>query len=220
MGHSFFKVAHKIVIATRREFFKTLSYSILALLALVGNSLVIATVYRNKNLLSTTHWLIVNMAVSDLLLPVFVAPRQISEIWRQSWFIDGVLGRALCKLVPFSQDISGTVSVLSLAIIAVDRLLLVVFPTKELLFSPQRTRISILATWIISSALDGSYFYNFRLTTHDGTLYCVNKWEPAFENKRASKIHFTISFVFFFVIPLGLLVVIYGIIVRVMQQHN
>ena len=200
--------------------FKTLSYSILALLSLVGNSLVINTVYRNKNLRSTTHRLIVNMAVSDLLLPVFAVPRQISEIWRQSWLIDGVLGNALCKLVPFFQDISGAVSVLSLVIIAVDRLFLVVFPTKKSIFTLQRTTISILATWIISSALYASYFYNSRLTTHDGTLYCMYNWEPAFENKTASKIHFTIPFVFLLVTPLGLLVVIYSIIVRVMQQRQ
>lgn len=199
---------------------KTASYGILAFLSVLGNSLVIATVYRNKNLRSTTHRMILNMAISDLLLPMFAVPRQIGQIWHQSWLINGVVGKALCKLFPFFQDISGAVSVLSLVIIAVDRLWLVVFPTKRPFFKVQRTTVAIIATWVIASSLYVAYFYSSRLVTLSGELACQYNWEPAFDNATASKIHFLVSFISLVILPLILLIVIYGSIVRVLHQRE
>ena len=75
------------------------------------------------------NFFIVNMAMSDLLYPIFGIPRLIvSELYVDSWLIGGPLGQALCKLLPYLSDISLTVSIQSLVLIAVDRFGAVVYP--------------------------------------------------------------------------------------------
>lgn len=79
-------------------------------------------VCRDRNMRTTTNFLIVNMAVSDLLVPVFAMPRACVEIFNGNlrWLIGGVLRDTLwtlCKLTAFPQDISTAVSVQSLVAI-------------------------------------------------------------------------------------------------------
>ncbi|KAL9972503.1 hypothetical protein ACROYT_G018819 [Oculina patagonica] len=77
---------------------------------------------RNKRMQSITNYLIVNMAVSDILITVLSVPRRITEILvgPRRWLVGGILGSALCKSFSFLQDISTAVSVLSLLVIAID----------------------------------------------------------------------------------------------------
>ena len=47
------------------------------------------------------NFFIVNMAMSDLLFPIFLFPRIVTHFYLDSWLISGPLGQALCKLLPF-----------------------------------------------------------------------------------------------------------------------
>ena len=50
---------------------KTFAYSVIMIISLFGNLAVIFIVLRNKRMWTTTNYLIVNMAASDLLISVF-----------------------------------------------------------------------------------------------------------------------------------------------------
>lgn len=104
---------------------KALAYSLLLVFSLLGNTLIIMVVCRDDKMKTTTNLLIVNMAVSDLLVPIFAMPRANVEIFYGNlrWLIDGAFGEALCKLTSFFQDISTAVSVQSLVAISVERFL-------------------------------------------------------------------------------------------------
>ena len=75
--------------------------------------------------------LIPNMAMSDLLYPIFLFPVQLAEMHVGSWFIGGTLGQALCKLKVFLADCFVLVSIQSLVLIAVDRLGALVVPLRS-----------------------------------------------------------------------------------------
>ena len=111
---------------------KTFACCLIAFGSLVGNSLVIFVIFKNRGMRSTINYFIVNMASSDLLFTVFVTPRLIAALYLgpERWLVGGTFGSVLCKLDHFIQDISTAVSILRLVAIAFDRLYGVVFPMK------------------------------------------------------------------------------------------
>lgn len=152
---------------------KTLAYCLLLVVSLLGNTLIIMVVYRDNKMWTTTNLLIVNMAVSDLLVPIFAMPRANVEILYGNlrWLIDGVLGETLCKLTAFFQDISTAVSVQTLVAIAVDRFYAVWFPLKAARIKP-RVKYVILLIWWISTLIHAPYLYGFKIGTFSGKTYC------------------------------------------------
>ncbi|EDO43782.1 predicted protein, partial [Nematostella vectensis] len=101
------------------------AFSLVLIVSLIGNILVILVVYKNKNMRKTINYFIVNMAASDIIIPVLVMPMQIARTANSetqgAWLVEGTAGLALCKIVYFLADISGPVSILSLVCMAVDR---------------------------------------------------------------------------------------------------
>jgi hypothetical protein len=74
-------------------------YSVIFLLAVIGNSLVILTLVQNKRMRTITNLFLLNLAVSDLFLGVFCMPfTLVGAILR-----DFVFGEIMCKLLPYLQ---------------------------------------------------------------------------------------------------------------------
>ena len=107
---------------------KTFAYCLVFLVSLAGNTVIGIIVFKKKTMRKPINFLIVNMAMSDLLFPIFVIPGEIQRLYIDSWLIGGPLGQALCKLVPFVLDVSLGVSIQSLNLIAVGRFRAVVYP--------------------------------------------------------------------------------------------
>ena len=125
----------------------TFAYCLIFLVSLAGNTIIGIIVYKTKTMRKPSNFLIVNMAISDLLFPIFVIPREIQRLYIDSWLIGGPLGQALCKLVIFLSDVSFAVSVQNLVLIAVDRFGAVVYPLRSPLISLKLCPFFILATW-------------------------------------------------------------------------
>lgn len=74
-------------------------YSIIFLLAVVGNILVILTLVKNIRIRTNTNVFLLNLAISDLIVAVLCMPfTLIGTLLR-----DFVFGETMCKLVPFMQ---------------------------------------------------------------------------------------------------------------------
>ena len=135
------------------------------------------------------NFMIVNMAMSDLLFPIFALPVILAELHADSWLIRGILGEALCKLVYFLQDISTAVFVQSLVLITVDRFGAVVFPLRSLLISSKLCLVFIPATWIVASVVFTPYLFALKLVDKRGDLTCALRWKETF-GESSSKVHF------------------------------
>jgi len=57
--------------------------------------------HKTRTMRKPINFLIVNMAMSDLLFPIFLISRDIQLLYVNSWLIGGPLGKVLCKLVNF-----------------------------------------------------------------------------------------------------------------------
>ena len=99
----------------------TFAFCLIFLVSLAGNTIIGIIVYKRKTMRKPLNFLIVNMAMSDLLVPIFSIPRDIQLLCTNSWLIGDPLGEALWKLVNSLPNASFAVSIQSLTLIAVDR---------------------------------------------------------------------------------------------------
>ena len=77
---------------------KTFAFCLILLVSLAENTVIGITVYKKKTIRKPINFFIVNMAMSDLLFPIFLIPLDIQLLYINSWLIGGSLGEA-CKLV-------------------------------------------------------------------------------------------------------------------------
>lgn len=195
----------------------TTAYCIVLLLSLFGNSMIILVVYRNQRMWTTSNYLIVNMAASDLLLPFFAVPRMIVEVLvgKERWLIAGTGGLMLCKLAYFLQDVSTAVSVQSLLAITAERFYAVKFPLKAAAMK-SKIRYVIPITWFTAMALHAPYLQVFQLHMTHGDLYCVQRWTMSSKSKF---IYFVLILSLVFGFPLITIIVLYaGIVYKLFRQ--
>ncbi|XP_054164549.1 cholecystokinin receptor-like [Oppia nitens] len=92
-------------------------YSLIFLLAIIGNILVIITLAANRRMRSVTNRLLLNLAVSDLLLAVFCMPFTLMVVLYKQF----IFGQLMCSLISYMQAVLVMVSVWTLVVVSVER---------------------------------------------------------------------------------------------------
>lgn len=202
---------------------KTVAYAIIMLGSLIGNSAIVLVIFKTQRLRTTTNFLIANMAVSDLLMPLFAMPRMMTAVHfgANRWLIGGNFGLAMCKLAPLFQDVSTAVSTQSMVLIAVDRFYNVFYPVKAAVMSFKVVKTTVPFVWLIAVVVHSPYFYIFRIYTHKDEAYCLLNWSPPFEDDmQAQEIYFVLLFAVLFIVPLCAITALYtAIITRLKRQQ-
>ena len=190
----------------------TVAYCLIYVVSLVGNSCIGIIVYKTRTLRKPINIFIVNMAMSDLLVLLIYIPLKVVNLYRYSWLISGVLGSALCKLIPFLSEISYIVSVLSLILIAVGRFGAVVWPLHSPLINLKKCTFLILATWIVVMTSASPDLFVYTLEKYKGEVFCLYQWEEAF-GESASLTDYALAYHLVFLhTPIILLIIIYSTI--------
>ncbi|XP_031552518.1 galanin receptor type 1-like [Actinia tenebrosa] len=195
---------------------------VLAILSLVCNVLILFVIYKDKRLKTPANVFIMNMAISDLIYPLLVIPKEIAMIYtNHTWIVKGHLGTFLCKMVHFLQDISTFVSIQSHIAIAIERFCAVMLPLKTFQSSKCNRRLGVIATWLISTVYTSPYFYTFRLlpTKPEGSYVCVHLWEPVFNNYIAQKKYYLTSLIIMYLLPLLLAIVLYSVLLMRLRRR-
>ena len=205
---------------TAEKIGKTFFYSSIFLVSLAGNTVIAIIVYKTKPMRKPINFLIVNMAMSDLMYPIFLIPMSIQGVYIDSWMIDGPLGQALCKLVFFLTHASGLVSILSLVLIAVDRCGAVVFPLRSPPISSKLCPFFILTTWIIAMVVGSPYLFAMKLVKYPHALECQIQWDDVFGETLSFKNYFVAFSVVFIFIPLVLIAILYITILLKLKSQN
>uniref|UniRef100_A0A3Q3L221 G-protein coupled receptors family 1 profile domain-containing protein n=1 Tax=Mastacembelus armatus TaxID=205130 RepID=A0A3Q3L221_9TELE len=126
-------------------------YSITMMLGLVGNICLICIIARRKEKVNVTSIFICNLSFSDILVCVFCLPFTVIYTIMDHW----VFGSLLCRLVPFIQCVSVSVSVLSLVFIALERHQLIINPSGWKPSIPQ-AYVAVIFIWILASSPQAS----------------------------------------------------------------
>lgn len=195
---------------------KAVASAIVALIAVLGNCLVIVAVIQNQKIQTVINYLIVNMAVADLLYIIIVMPPMYIEIfhyydWAMGTYVRGVY---FCKVVHFCQYLFVVVSVLTLAAIAVDRFCAIVLPLKRIV-TKQVFYVTIPIIWLVASGVAAPVFYAQKiLKDSGGLLSCEEDWSPAFDTGQASRVYSAMLFAIAYCVPFLAITIMYTMIFR------
>ena len=194
---------------TARKIGQTFALCLFLVVSVVGNSFIGIIVYKTQTLRKPINYFITNMAMSDLLYPIFLIPLKLTWLYVDSWFISGPVDQVLCKLRFFLSAVSSIVSIQSLVLIAVDRFGAVVFPLRSPLIRSKLCPFFILTTWIIFAvAVSSPHLFAFGKVRS-----CLPLWYQVMEDSSCYADYFSALVVEFIYVPIALLVIIYSVIV-------
>ena len=183
---------------------KTLAYGVIVLFSVIGNSLVIAAFKLNTNgkLRTVNNMFIVSMAAGDLLMTLGSTPERITRVLTSDqWLIQGGVGIFFCKTTNYIEKLCMNVSLLHIAMIAIDRFLVVFYPRRKVITGQKALRIIIIA-WLASAGYCAPLFYYANLLEKDGKLLC--KTRAFFDNWRVWYLLFLSLFVIILLLVVGL----------------
>nr|XP_045626194.1 tachykinin-like peptides receptor 99D [Procambarus clarkii] len=109
------------------EWARIVGFSLIFVVGVVGNVLVVVTLLHHRNLRTVTNVFLLNLAVSDLLLGVFCMPFTLVGSLLQ----DFVFGAVMCRLIPYMQAVSVSVSVWTLVAISLERFYAICQPLRS-----------------------------------------------------------------------------------------
>ncbi|XP_068230519.1 uncharacterized protein [Palaemon carinicauda] len=132
---------------TANEWTRIVAFSIIFVVGVVGNVLVVVTLLHHRNLRTVTNVFLLNLAVSDLLLGVFCMPFTLVGSLLQ----DFVFGSLMCRLIPYMQAVSVSVSVWTLVAISLERFYAICEPLRSRRWqTPSHSYRVIAVVWAAS----------------------------------------------------------------------
>ncbi|XP_061171387.1 somatostatin receptor type 4-like [Saccostrea echinata] len=187
---------------------------IILIMAVVGNTMVVLAVFRNKKMRRPTNYFIVNLAVADLLFAAWIPFICITRITHQ-W----VFGHAICKMVTYIQFVCGTSSILTMMIISIERHNYVCArPDKRITLNVSIVLIVII--WILSVVYPvpvaiAQTEMTLRINNVTNT-FCGLSWPESFH----VNVYLGCMVCLFFILPLVVISFNYVKIFRVMKSAS
>ncbi|XP_062995826.1 prolactin-releasing peptide receptor-like [Elgaria multicarinata webbii] len=151
-------------------------YCLLVVVACLGNSFLVLCIVANPKLHTATNVFLGNLSAGDLLMCLACVPLTVSYAFeRRGW----LFGQAMCHGVILLQAATVYVSVFSLAAIALDRYVVVVYPVRRRI--PMRScGLVVAGIWLASLVLAAppsvhSAYLDLSSTGHD-LFICEEFW--------------------------------------------
>lgn len=198
---------------------RIIPYCLIILVSLLGNSMVVAVVFKNARMRTTVNYYIVNMAIADLLITLYM-PRVISiALFGYEWVVSGSAGLVFCKLSILLNQTPMIVSVFTVVSISFDRFNAVLFPLRTLI-SARMCKVVILCTWLLALAFRLPTVYAVQLMTgQDGKLYCNLRLDVTF-GQGAKQLYYHFNMIAIFTVPLLIIVILYSAIIITMKKRK
>ena len=183
-------------------------------IGLIGNVLVIRIVHKTREMHTTTNYLLLNLAFSDIVT-ILMEPLFFFS-YRNGFLSDG-FGKFVCKFLPFGE-ISITVSSLTLTMLAVERYHALLKPfSTGLRLNDDNIKKAIFVIWISSVLLCSPHFVFQGWSESRST--CVGAWGSVHMNQ-ASKVYEIVHAVFGTYIPLLTILYCYGSLIKGLYFTN
>ncbi|XP_024060057.1 cholecystokinin receptor type A [Terrapene carolina triunguis] len=133
---------------------RILLYSLIFLLSVVGNTLVITVLIRNKRMRTVTNIFLLSLAVSDLMLCLFCMPFTLIP----NLLKDFIFGSAVCKTATYFMGVSVSVSTFNLVAISLERYSAICKPLQSRVWQTKSHALKVIAaTWCLSFTIMSPY---------------------------------------------------------------
>ncbi|XP_055954384.1 QRFP-like peptide receptor [Patella vulgata] len=203
--------------STLAIFFKVFFYLVAFVLDIVGNSLVLLIIYLNKKMRTTTNVLILNLAVSDLMVGVFCMWVHVGNQMTSEW----IFGDIVCKVNTFIQVLALTSSVLTLTVISVERFMAIVFPFKAK-WSPWVTGGIVIVDWLAAIAVAAPHLavrhQHEQIWKDRHEVWCEEVWDKYYKDEKCTSyepgkiIYYVIEATVMYFLPILIMIVAYTVI--------
>ena len=196
---------------------RILPYLFFIVVSLVGNSMVVAVVLKNQKMRTTVNFYIVNMAVADLAITLYM-PRMVAMAFTgYEWQVKGAAGSLLCKFSILFNQIPMTVSILTVVAISFDRFNAVVFPLRTCV-SLRFCAVSIVCTWLAALVIRFPTIMSVQtMTGRDGKVYCNLLLDNTF-GAGSQKVYYQFTMIAVFTLPFITIVVLYSAIIVTLKR--
>lgn len=185
---------------------------VICALGIIGNTMVILVVITTKHMRTPTNCYLVSLAVADLMVLTAAGLPNIADSIYGSW----VFGHYGCLCITYFQYLGINASSCSITAFTIERYIAICHPIKaQFLCTLSRAKKIILLVWGLTSLYCVLWFY---LSDTVETVYKdVTIISCAYKMKRSvyMPIYF-FDFGIFFVVPLTLATILYGLIARIL----
>ena len=189
---------------------RILVYCVIMVVSLVGNTLVIYIVAKDRRMQKTVNFFILNMAVADILITLYM-PRVVTLAYAgYAWQVGGPTGLAFCKLAVFFHETAIAVANFTVVAISLDRFFAVVFPLKVFITKRVCTGV-ITVIWLLAVALRIPMAYGVKTVMVNGELRCSLNLDAIF-GPGTEKAYYYLTLVGLFSVPLVIIVGLYSAI--------
>uniref|UniRef100_A0A671M5P8 Thyrotropin-releasing hormone receptor n=1 Tax=Sinocyclocheilus anshuiensis TaxID=1608454 RepID=A0A671M5P8_9TELE len=195
--------------------YKTISVLIVFLicaLGIVGNVMVILVVLTTKHMRTPTNGYLVSLAVADLMVLIAAGLPSIADSLFGSW----IFGHAGCLCITYFQYLGINASSCSITSFTIERYIAICHPIKaQFLCTLSRAKKIIFGVWVFTSLYCVMWLY---LSDIQQVLYRdVTIITCAYKVSRNLYLPiYFFDFGIFFVLPLTLATVLYGLIARIL----
>lgn len=182
---------------------------ILVVLVVTGNIVVCLIIKRNRQMRTPINYLLMNLAVSDILFATFITTKLIFGL--NLSHPEGAVGSILCKLVTGGNFawIAGVSSIVTLVTVAVERYYTVVYPMDpNRKMTKPKLKVILFCSWIFSVIFNIPLLLARTYERKDGTNHCVLSWPEKWMSTASC-----LSWVFLIVTAIGLMITLYSQVV-------
>ena len=152
-------------------------YSFIVLFGIVGNGIVITIVRKTPSMHTTTNYLLVNLAVADLLSLIFCPG--FYDFALNNVKLTQTVGDIVCKVFAGNAVLSVTVleSIFTLTVVAVERYVSLVKPfNTSARLKKENVGYAIATTWILASIICLPGFLSNNYDKHSREYPCNRPW--------------------------------------------
>ncbi|XP_058514840.1 G-protein coupled receptor 83-like [Ochotona princeps] len=200
------------------QFWLVIGYTIVVFAAIIGNWVLNHVIMKYKRVHTATGLFVVNISVTNMMLALLSSPFTMVRYLGNSL----VFGKMTCHLSRFAQYSCAYVTVMSMAAISLDRHRVMLYPLKARI-TPMQGNVCIIIIWIVSTcaALPHAIYQKLQ-HVEIGNVTEETVCLPSFPytSKSTWKYLDLGTFLLFFMLPLMVLVVVYGHVAKKLWIHN
>lgn len=172
------------------------------IISLIGNVCICAVIARNKTMRTPTNFYLLNLAITDLTITIFV-PVEIYIIWVPDFY---PLGEEGCRIHFLLWDVGSNCSVLTITAITIERYLVISKPfLRQRLVLNSRVFKIVTIIWITSCLFSfPSGLFVYYVERKHNVMYCF------FTVPETSKLYIVAAeLMVFFTLPMTVITVLY-----------
>ena len=190
----------------------TVVYCIIFVTGIVGNISTCLVIARNKYMQTATNYYLFNLAIADLLVLVLGLPQETYTFWSAyPW----IFGETFCVIRIMVAETSTYASILTITSFTIERYVAICYPMKaQTMSSLSRAIKVIILIWIISAVCSVPVVYQFGVVYYPdaNNQSILESAQCNIEPSRAVPHIFEISTFLFFIFPMTVITVLYGLI--------